>query len=327
MAKFNMNSSTTSNQVAEMYGDSAKGKTVIVTGAATGLGFETARILAKNNAKEVVVLTRSLKKSEDAVSGLRAVVGETECILTPMECDLASIKNVKTFVQDYIDTGKPVDILINNAGVMGCPKMETTDGFEMQFGVNHLGHFALTEGLLPVLRASAKDEPSRVVSLSSMAHFIYGPRPDGILFDDLEGKKYDEYERYGQSKLANVLLAKGIALQEDPSQVVAYSLHPGVIIMGTSLLRHISLSAFWSNCKGMWNLGWKSVQLFAAGNKTVPQGTATTILCALAPVEELTNGGYYSDCNLETENVHPAIDKPELATKLWGVSKDLIAKI
>jgi NAD(P)-dependent dehydrogenase (short-subunit alcohol dehydrogenase family) len=321
----NFNSSTTSTQVTEAFGESAAGKTFMVTGAGSGLGFETAKMLAKTNAKEIVVLTRSQAKSDETVEKLKKEVGETKCILTGMECDLGSMKSVKQFVNEYKATKKPLNVLINNAGIMGCPKT-LIDGMESQFAVNHLGHFALTEGLLDTLRKSATYEPSRVVSLSSLGHAIYAPRPAGILFDDLDASKsYDEYERYGQSKLANVLLAKGIALQEDPNKVVAYSLHPGVI-MGTSLMRHISLSAVWSTVKGMWKSGSIGMRLILEGNKSVPQGSATTLVCALAPIADLKNGGYYADCNVETYYVHPAADNDDLAKKLWKVSHDIIAQ-
>ena len=176
---------TSSDEVMNDFGSKATGKYVIVTGANCGLGFETARSLAKHGAF-VTIACRSKESGDDAVNKIQAETIDAHVSFAPL--DLGSISSINAFTAAYKSSGKPLHFLINNAGVAACPKALTSDGLEMQFGVNHIGHYALTIDLLDILKTSgtAKD-PSRVVTLSSYAAFLFAP-PMGIRFNDLQGR-------------------------------------------------------------------------------------------------------------------------------------------
>ncbi|QCW04634.1 oxidoreductase [Natrinema pallidum] len=174
-----------------------RGRTVVVTGANSGLGLETTRELARNGAT-VLMATRSTERGEDAARDVREDVPDAD--LRVEECDLANLESVRSFADRLAD--EPIDVLINNAGVMAIPRSETDDGFEAQFGINHLGHVALT-GLLLETLATDEGDPARVVTVSSGIH-----ERGEIDFDDLQGEEaYDKWDAYAQSKLANVLFA------------------------------------------------------------------------------------------------------------------------
>ncbi|KAL6030862.1 hypothetical protein STEG23_015679, partial [Scotinomys teguina] len=206
------------------------GKTVIVTGANTGIGKQTALELAKRGGN-IILACRDMEKCEAAAKDIR---GET---LNPrvraQHLDLASLKSIREFAKKIIKEEERVDILVNNAAVMRCPHWTTEDGFEMQFGVNHLGHFLLTNLLLEKLKASA---PSRIISLSSLAHVA-----GHIDFDDLnwKTKEYDTKAAYCQSKLAVVLFTKELSRRLQGTGVTVNALHPGVA--RTELGRHTDM--------------------------------------------------------------------------------------
>ncbi|XP_015218081.1 retinol dehydrogenase 13 isoform X2 [Lepisosteus oculatus] len=221
--------------------------------------------------------------------------------------DLASLKSIREFVQKINQEEERVDILINNAGVMRCPSWKTEDGFEMQFGVNHLGHFLLTNLLLEKLVKSA---PSRIINLSSLAH-VAGEMD----FDDLnwEQKKYDTKRAYCQSKLANVLFTKELARQLQGTGVTVNAVHPGVV--ATDLGRHTGMhqSPFSSTVLG---------PLFYLLVKTPTQGAQPSVFLAVA--EELAGvTGKYFDVLKEKEPAPQAQDA-EAALKLWQASARLV---
>jgi NAD(P)-dependent dehydrogenase (short-subunit alcohol dehydrogenase family) len=205
------------------------GKIVIVTGANSGLGFEDTRALAKKGAS-VVMACRSIDKAEDAARRIRAEHPAAD--LTIMPLDLASLDSVRQFAQDFAQRYKTLNLLINNAGVMALPhRRETADGFEMQIGTNHLGHFALTGLLMPLI---ASTPGARVVSVSSGAH-----RYSRINFDDLQAEKsYGRWPAYGQSKLANLLFTYELQRRFEAAgmDAIAVAAHPGYA--NTHLQRH-----------------------------------------------------------------------------------------
>jgi retinol dehydrogenase-12 len=194
-------SKTTAEQVADKFAAECTGKTVLVTGANSGLGFETCRVLAAKGAR-IILACRNQKFGEESVDKLKKSIPSADVHF--LRLDLGDIKSIQVSVDDFNSRFDKLDILVNNAGVMACPKTMTSDGLEMQFAVNHLGHFMLTKLLLPVLiKSGTKERPSRVINLSSMAQMVFSPHV-GILFDDLNAdKSYHDGERYGQSKLAN----------------------------------------------------------------------------------------------------------------------------
>ena len=203
------------------------GKTVIVTGANTGIGKDTAVDLARRGAR-VILACRSAEKGEEAVVEVRARSGNDKVVFRRL--DLASLESVRQFASSILEEEPTIDILINNAGVMACPYSKTEDGFEMQFGVNHLAHFLLTNLLLDRL----KEAPTaRIVNVSSDA-YTYAK---GINFDDLNSEKsYSPLVAYSQSKLANILFTRSLAKRLAGTSVIANCLHPGVI--RTELGRH-----------------------------------------------------------------------------------------
>jgi NAD(P)-dependent dehydrogenase (short-subunit alcohol dehydrogenase family) len=194
-------------------------RVAIITGGNSGIGYETALALAGKNA-QVILTTRSLEKGEAAKRSIHEKHPQAEVVV--MELDLADLKSVRRFVGTFLAKYKRLDILINNAGVMALPQRKTVDGFEMQFGTNHLGHFALTGLLLPILKATPN---GRIVTVSSGMHV----RGD-IHFDDLQWeKKYDRWGAYAQSKLANLLFAYELQrrLAATNSSLISVGCHPG----------------------------------------------------------------------------------------------------
>lgn len=291
---------TTSEVVS---GHDLTGMNVIVTGGTSGLGAETARVLAAAGAR-VVVAGRSRGPAE------LPAPAEFE------ELDLASLRSVDAFVRRW---NRPLHLLINNAGVMRTPFGRTADGFELQFGTNHLGHFALTTGLLPALRDAGE---ARVVVLSSRGH-----RRSDVDFDDPNylHRPYDPWEAYGQSKTANCLFAVGLTQRGMAANAVA----PGAI--QTSLMRHMPHGE-------LAERGW----LDSAGNRvngpgpewrTVGQGAATTVWAAVAPQLRGVGGKYLDNCAIAGPwtgqgevpygfHAPYALD-PDHAERLWTLSEKL----
>ncbi|XP_033841979.1 retinol dehydrogenase 12 [Periophthalmus magnuspinnatus] len=274
------------------------GKTAVVTGANTGIGKETAKDLASRGAK-VIMACRDMAKGEQAARDiLRAVKGAK---VVARQLDLADTKSICQFAETVYDTEKSLHFLVNNAGVAICPYVTTADGYEMQFGVNHLGHFFLTFLLLDLLKHSA---PSRVINVSSAAHAM-----GKIQFDDLSGEKdYHPVRAYAQSKLANVLFTRELAKRMEVFGVMVYSVDPGAV--NTEITRHIRRPL---------------VDLFKTFSfliKTPAEGALTIIYCVCSPESQMVNGGYYKDC-ANAESCRAAQDDAT-ALKLWAVSCHLL---
>ena len=208
---------------------SLAGKTVIITGANTGIGKITAIDMAKRQAR-VIMACRSVERGERAVEEVHKASGSTNVVFRQL--DLASLTSVRRFSEHVLKEEPRIDILINNAGIMACPYWKTEDGFEMQFGVNHLGHFLLTNLLLDRLKAAPA---ARIVNVSALAY----AGAKCINFDDINSERsYTPWGAYCQSKLANVLFTRSLAKRLEGTSVVANSLHPGII--HTELGRHMN---------------------------------------------------------------------------------------
>uniref|UniRef100_A0A8C5RT60 Retinol dehydrogenase 14 n=1 Tax=Laticauda laticaudata TaxID=8630 RepID=A0A8C5RT60_LATLA len=209
-------------------GGPMEGKTAIITGANSGLGRATAAELLRQGAR-VIMACRDCGRAEEAARELRAEVGlcsrgggECRGELVVHELDLASLSSVRSFCQQVLQEEPRLDVLINNAGIFQCPYMKTEDGFEMQFGVNHLGHFLLTNLLLGLLKSSV---PSRIVVVSSKL-YKYGE----INFDDLNSElSYNKSFAYSRSKLGNILFTRELARRIQNSGVTVNVLHPGIV--------------------------------------------------------------------------------------------------
>eukprot|EP01080_Neovahlkampfia_damariscottae_P007433 gene7433-11756_t len=293
---------------SQIKGVSLKNKVVIITGSNTGIGLETARVLAKIGA-HVIISARNVEKLKDAKSYIEKNVQDAKIDYIPI--DLGSSESINNFVEKFKKMNLPLHYLINNAGVMMNPTRETTkDGFEYQIGINHLGHFKLTMLLLPIMKKS--DGERRIVVLSSDAHKFGSQK---INFDDfLWENSYNRLGSYGQSKLANILFSNELndLLKSDSIPITVNSLHPGVI-PGTELTRDFP----WIIRIGSF-LFLPFLQLFM---KSVEQGAATTIF-AVVSKELQDKGGLY----LENSHISKAIDyayNKEEAKKLWKLSEEL----
>ncbi|KAJ9180745.1 hypothetical protein P3X46_008957 [Hevea brasiliensis] len=300
-------SASTAEQVTE--GIDASNLTAIITGGATGIGLETARVLALRKA-HVIIAARNMENANEAKQFILKEVEDAR--VDVLKLDLASMKSVREFADNFIALNLPLNILINNAGIMFCPYQLTEDGLEMQFATNHIGHFLLTNLLLDKMKDTAKNTgiEGRIVNLSSIAH-VHTYR-NGIKFDNINNKRsYSDKRAYGQSKLANLLHVKELTrrFQEEGVNVTANAVHPGLIM--TNLMKHSAL--LMRILKFFTFLLWKNV----------PQGAATTCYVALHPSLKGASGKYFVDCN-EIKPSAFAMDEL-LARKLWDFSNKLIS--
>jgi NAD(P)-dependent dehydrogenase (short-subunit alcohol dehydrogenase family) len=288
---------TTAAEIAA--GVSLNGKVAVVTGGSSGIGPETARVLAGAGA-QVIVAARDIEKAERALAGVSNV--------EVWRLDLSNPESIDTFAGRFADSGNPLHILVNNAGVMATPLMRDSRGYELQFATNHLGHFQLTARLWEPLRRAVR---ARVISLSSVGH-----RRAPVDLDDpnFERRAYDRWEAYGQSKSANSLFAVELDRRARQQGVRAFAVHPGGIL--TELTRHMTddeLAAY-----GIVREGDK-LRPPAAGFKTVAQGAATSVWCAVSPTLGARGGVYCEDCDIAA--VVPADSKALSGVRPWALDK------
>ncbi|HQN50222.1 MAG TPA: oxidoreductase [Phenylobacterium sp.] len=293
------------------------GRTAIVTGGATGIGIETARALALAGA-DVMLAVRNLEAGEAAAADINASIGDDRVIVGKL--DLSDLASVAAFVTAWGD--QPLNILVNNAGVMACPLAYTTDGLEMQVGTNHFGHFLLGLGLARALMNGEEEgRTARVVSLSSIGH-----RRSGVNFDDIHYREraYDKWEAYGQAKTANALFAVGFHRRFADLGVTANAVMPGGIM--TPLQRHLPQEE-------MVAMGWMDADgNVRAGFKTPSQGASTSVWAAVGPELEGVGGLYLENCGqappFDKANpmvgVMPHALDPEAADRLWAVSEETV---
>lgn len=315
----------------EIVGDKdLKGKTIIVTGGNSGIGLETVRALARAGAS-VVVPVRNIEKAKKILTGVPNIQLETLDLLDPESVDL--------FSDRFLSSGKSLDILINNAGLMGSPLKRDKRGYETHFATNHLGHFQLTARLWPAL---IKSESSRVVIVSSRAH-----RRGGVVFEDpnFVNTGYDNWKAYAQSKTANSLFAIELDRKAKIYNVRAFAVHPG-LIPGTGISRYIMNERIKS--AGLKKFIWSFLEVSdrihlvslinifiketANRYKTNSQGAATVVWCAISDDLKGIGGVYCEDCDIaeavppdsiKPSGVRPwAIDLTD-AKRLWQLSEDL----
>ncbi len=299
------NKDTTTDEVLD--GIDLTGKTVVITGGTSGLGEESARAMAAKGAK-VTITGRNLEKAQ-------AVADRIDGDVSVEELELGSFTSIRAFAERVLEAHPRIDILINNAGVMASPYMETSDGFELQFGSNHLGHFLMTTLLMPALGAG-----SRVVALSSSAH-QFAP----VMFDDIgfKSKDYDKWAAYGQSKTANALFAVGLNARLKEKGAEAFAVHPGVI--QTELARHMTEEDI-----AMFSGG---IESGAIPVKSIPQGAATQVYAATAPELVGKGGAYLADVQIapieeateDFSRVRPYALDSDAAERLWSVSEEMVA--
>ena len=311
---------STTDEVLE--GVSLSGKRVLVTGASAGLGVETCRVLASHGAT-VVGAARDLAKAQRATEAVRkdaANGGSLELI----ELDLASLKSVRTCADALVKAGKPFDVVICNAGVMACPKGTTADGFETQFGTNHLGHFVFVNRIASMI----KKDGGRLVNLSSAGH-----RFSDVDLDDpnFEHTPYTEFGAYGRSKTANILFAVEFDRRHKAQGIRAAAVHPGGIM--TELGRHMTQELRDAMLKSIEEAN-KAAGAPAFQWKTIPQGAATTVWSGFVASAETVGGLYCEDCHVAEPQDNPnarsgvrayALDA-ERAKALWAKSEQMVGE-
>ncbi|KAJ7287687.1 NAD-P-binding protein [Mycena rebaudengoi] len=308
MSGFDRN--TPGEEVAKLFADKIKGKTVIVTGVSQGIGLDTARVLALYGAK-VVLAGRNLSKLKATAETIKKNV--PDAVLKELEIDLSSLKSVRQAAEEVLKYSGPIDVVITNAGVMGTPYEKTVDGFEGQFAANHLGHFLFIQLIIPKLLESSAP---RVVLASSSAHH-FGP----VRFDDYgfqDGKSYDKWAAYGQSKSAINLYGVEFA-ERYKGKIVVFSLHPGGVV--TNLHSHLTDEDY-ARFPAYWNedhspTGWE---------QTIEQCTATYFVAAFDPAIADKSGAYLVDCQLAPEQAAPFSTDKENAKKLWALSEKLVGQ-
>jgi len=306
------NARSTTDEV--LAGIDLSGKRILVTGVSAGLGVETARALAARGAR-VTGTARDLAKAKRATAGLD---------LDLVELDLASLASVRACADRLLAAGQTFDVIIANAGVMATPPGRTADGFETQFGTNHLGHFVLVNRLLPLLKSG-----SRIVILSSAGH-----RREDVDLDDpnYDRGDYTPFGAYGRSKTANILFAVELDRRLKEKGIRATAVHPGGIM--TELVRHISEQTLQQLIVSV------NEAARAAGNpdhafKSIPQGAATSVWAAVTASADDVGGRYCEDCHVasivaagdqQASGVRPYAVDPERARALWKKSEEMVGE-
>lgn len=278
-----------------------KGKVCMVTGASAGIGWETAKGLAAKGAT-VVMVVRNAQKSEPQRAEIVKLTGNPNVEM--MSCDLASQQSIRQLAADFRAKHDRLDVLVNNAGTFVTTYQESPEGIELQFAVNHIGYFLLTNLLLDLMEKSA---PARIVNVSSSANY------NGRIYFDILRKqkkvdKYDGLKAYSQSKLANVLFTKELARRYPNKNIIANCLHPGVV--RTQIGN--------KNSKGFYHLLWQSVKPFMI---TAEKGARTSIYLASSPEVAQTSGEFFIKCKSKKPN--PVAEDPKMAKELWDLSLEM----
>lgn len=284
--------------------------TAIVTGGYSGIGLEATRALASAGA-QVIVPARDVQKAQRNLHGIQGV--------EHARLDLIDAASIERFAQGFIASGRPLDLLINSAGIMATPLHRSAAGLEAQFATNHLGHFQLTARLWPSL---CKANGARVVSVSSLGH-----RLSPLHFEDpqFERRAYDKWLAYGQSKTANALFAVALDTRGEAHDVRAFSVHPGEIL--TDLVRYLDKK----DLAFVGALDEHGTVRAASHYKSPAQGAATLVWCGVSPQLDGMGGLYCEDCEVATptedhtqrSGVHAWAIDPEQAEKLWALSEQL----
>ena len=275
------------------------GKRFVVTGCNSGIGFETMNALCANGA-QVLGLARSLRDAEIAC-------GKAGPLCNPVACDLADLDSVAAAAGTIRALEVPLDAIVANAGIAILPTLQTRYGVELQFLVNHIGHFALVNELSGLVRNGT----GRIVIVSSSASIKQAPA-EGIMFDNLDGHRfYEPFTFYGQSKLANALFAKELSRRLGARGIAVNSLHPGAT-RGTGLNKNVRLPL---------KIALSAERLFM---KPVPRGAATQTLLAANPGVSGITGEFWSNCQIAKGS--PLLEDLDLAKRLWEVSDDIVAR-
>jgi NAD(P)-dependent dehydrogenase (short-subunit alcohol dehydrogenase family) len=313
-AKMAQQFGATSTTDEVLAGINLTGKRVLVTGVSAGLGVETARALAAHGAA-VIGTVRDLEKGKVATAQIPGI--------ELVQMDLASLANVRTAADRLVAEGKPIDLVIANAGVMACPKSFTADGFEMQFGTNHLGHFVFVNRIASLLQPGA-----RLINLSSSGHRFADVDLDDPNFEHTE---YSPFGAYGRSKTANILFAVEFDRRHKARGVRAVAVHPGGI--QTELGRHLGSEVI-EQLLAQVNEANTAAGLPPFQWKTIPQGAATSVWAGVAAPAEVVGGLYCEDCHIaEPQDGDSAMRgvrayalEPDHARALWAKSEAMVGE-
>ncbi len=283
---------------------SMQGKIVLITGGNSGIGKETAVALAQVGAT-VAFTSRDPKKGEAAAADIRERSGADVALLS---LDLASFASIRACAAAFLERYEKLDVLINNAGLILSERTETEDGFETTFGVNHLGHFLLTQLLLDRVKASA---PARIINVASRAHRF---ARDGLDFDDLQmAKGYSGMQAYGRAKLANIYFTRELARRLEGTGVTANAVHPGTVATGFARDGDVRVPFSWL------------VVLAKPFLRSPEKGAETSIYLASSPEVEGVTGKYFVDSH-EAEPTAIALDAAA-ARRLWDISEELVSEV
>jgi NAD(P)-dependent dehydrogenase (short-subunit alcohol dehydrogenase family) len=305
---------TTSEEIVE--GLDLTGRTVVVTGTSAGLGFEEARVLAGAGA-EIVMVARNPEKNAAAAARIRT--GQPDAKLALVTMDLGEMASVRRGAAEILAAHPRIDVLINNAGIMGGPLTYNSDGLELHLAINHIGPFLLTNLLYPALKAAA---PSRIVMLTSAGH-----RLPGFDLDDLNfrNRHYEYHLAYCQSKRANVLFAVALTKRLQGTGITANAVHPGAI--RTEVFRDLGDEA------ASQAIAWSAMS--GSPEKTPSQGASTGLWAAVHPQTAGLSGQYFEDCriaeHIPSDNfgaagvIEEALD-PEIAERLWEASETVVGQ-
>lgn len=283
------------------------GKTVLITGANTGIGLETAKDLAKRGAR-VLLACRSRERGEAALRTIKEYSGNNNVVLYML--DLACLQSVRECAAEVLAKESRLDVLINNAGLMWFPQWKTKDGFDIQFGTNHLGHFLLTNLLMDLIKKSA---PARIINVSSFGHTLL---KGTIRFDDINlEKNFSRFDAYFQSKLANVLFSLELSKRLTGTGVTANSLHPGSVRTELKRFKDEYILPVRLLLTVIYYLACPFI-------KTARSGAQTSIYLAVDPDLADVTGKYFSDCAI----VEPskAAQDEAVASRLWKVSEEMV---
>lgn len=325
--------STTTDEVLD--GIDLTGRRVVITGAASGLGLESARSLAAHGAS-ITAVARSRERADGAVEQIQELVPGAD--VEAGVADLGDLATIRAFTDDFLAHHDRIDVLLNNAGVMACPFGRTADGFETQFGTNHLGHFLLTARLMSAVLAG--DSP-RVVTLSSAGH----SRSDVDLDDpNFESTEYSPWLAYGRAKTANALFARELANRYGDRGVLSYSVHPGGIV--TDLGRHLTQELIDEMLSNAVRRSDEAAERDGSPDaaeerprgmqfKSVEAGAATQVWASTSSDADLLghNGAYLADCGLGVLGADPGTNgftayllDDEKASALWTISEELVGE-
>ncbi|KAL9107009.1 MAG: hypothetical protein Q9227_008045 [Pyrenula ochraceoflavens] len=310
---------TTGAEVVEAFKDQVEGKTVLITGAGvTGLGAGSAVALARANPAHLLLHARTLNRVEPVLEEIRSINPSLKT--TFIFFDLADPSSVRAAAAEISSKIEKLHILMNNAGVMAIQEYtKNKDGNEMTLATNHLGHFLLTALLMPKILAAGKG--ARIINVSSLGHKICPFRFDDYNFSD--GKKYNPWAAYGQTKTANILFSHGLATRLGKRGIQSFSLHPGAI-WTTTLIHGLDQSHFSQILPASQQYSTATLNLDHDDPKTLEQGVATQLVAALDPGLEGQNGAYLEDCKVVEEADYARAE--ENVEKLWELSERVVGE-